>query len=286
MTAISANVVTKTHPNGLEYIEIDTPLCNATIFLQGAQIDSFIPKGEAPLLWVSSADDYQVGSGIRGGIPICWPWFGMNANADWPQHGFARTRIWSLDSVQQQGQALELTFSLPISQEDKQYWPHDSKVEVIFILTNELKVTLVNTNLGDETLELTQALHTYFPIADVHKLTATGFTGAQYIEFAKGPYQQQGDEVKFDRETDRVYTHLGLTQQLHTPNGIIKVQRQNSHSAVLWNPWIDKSKWLTRFNEEDYLTMVCLEAANVLEDRVVLKPKAQHSLTTIISWAE
>ena len=280
------SVTTRKDTNGLEYVDVDTELCKARIFMQGAQIDSFEPKGKPPLLWVSSADDYQPGNGIRGGIPVCWPWFGMSETADWPQHGFARTRIWSLDSVQMRNQAVELIFSLPISEEDRLYWPHNTRVEMRFTLTDRLEVSLVNTNLGDETVSLTQALHTYFPIGDIHKLRATGFSHAKYIEFGQGPYDQQGDDVYFDKETDRVYTQLGQVQQLHTPQGVIKVRRENSRSAVLWNPWVDKSQRLSRFNSDDYLTMVCHEAANVLEDKVTLTPHASHTLTTIISWAD
>ncbi|WP_428618757.1 D-hexose-6-phosphate mutarotase [Shewanella sp.] len=278
------SVTIKKHPQGLEYVEVDTDLCQARIFMQGAQIERFQPKGQAPLLWVSSADDFQPGSGIRGGIPVCWPWFGMHENPQWPQHGFARTRLWQLDAVQMQDQAVELKFSLTVDDADKQYWPHQSRVELIFNLSDSLSVRLVNTNLGKTPFSLTQALHTYFPIEDIHQLKASGFSGANYIEFGEGPYTQDGDEVRFDRETDRVYSQLGDCQLLHTPNGTIEVRRENSHSAILWNPWIDKSKRLSRFNDKDYLTMVCLEAANVLDDNVTLAPGESHTLATHIRW--
>ncbi len=278
------SVTIKKHPQGLEYVEVDTDLCQARIFMQGAQIERFQPKGQAPLLWVSSADDFQPGSGIRGGIPVCWPWFGMHENPQWPQHGFARTRLWQLDAVQMQDQAVELKFSLTVDDADKQYWPHQSRVELIFNLSDSLSVRLVNTNLGETPFSLTQALHTYFPIEDIHQLKASGFSGANYIEFGEGPYTQDGDEVRFDRETDRVYSQLGDCQLLHTPNGTIEVRRENSHSAILWNPWIDKSKRLSRFNDKDYLTMVCLEAANVLDDNVTLAPGESHTLATHIRW--
>ncbi|MCL1041328.1 D-hexose-6-phosphate mutarotase [Shewanella marisflavi] len=278
------SVTIKKHPQGLEYVEVDTDLCQARIFMQGAQIERFQPKGQAPLLWVSSADDFQPGSGIRGGIPVCWPWFGMHENPQWPQHGFARTRLWQLDAVQMQDQAVELKFSLTVDDADKQYWPHQSRVELIFNLSDSLSVKLVNTNLGETPFSLTQALHTYFPIEDIHQLKASGFSGANYIEFGEGPYTQDGDEVRFDRETDRVYSQLGDCQLLHTPNGTIEVRRENSHSAILWNPWIDKSKRLSRFNDKDYLTMVCLEAANVLDDKVTLAPGESHTLATHIRW--
>ncbi|MFV7770382.1 D-hexose-6-phosphate mutarotase [Shewanella marisflavi] len=278
------SVTIKKHPQGLEYVEVDTDLCQARIFMQGAQIERFQPKGQAPLLWVSSADDFQPGSGIRGGVPVCWPWFGMHENPQWPQHGFARTRLWQLDAVQMQDQAVELKFSLAVDDADKQYWPHQSRVELIFNLSDSLSVKLVNTNLGETPFSLTQALHTYFPIENIHQLKASGFSGANYIEFGEGPYTQDGDEVRFDRETDRVYSQLGDCQLLHTPNGTIEVRRENSHSAILWNPWIDKSKRLSRFNDKDYLTMVCLEAANVLDDKVTLAPGESHTLATHIRW--
>ena len=278
------SVTTQKHPNGLEYVSIDTQLCQARIFMQGAQIDQFVPKGKQPLLWVSSADDYQPGNGIRGGIPVCWPWFGTHTHPDYPQHGFARNKVWTLDSVNIHDQIVDLVFSLPKSEIDQQYWPHNTEVKVLFTLGETLSVSLVNTNLDDHEVTLTQALHSYFPIGDIHKLSASGFNGSQYIEFGEGPFQQTADTVEFTKETDRVYTHLAPQQTLHTPHGSIVVSRENSHSAVLWNPWIAKSARLSRFNNDDYLTMVCLEAANVLEDKVVLAPVESHRLTTRIGW--
>jgi glucose-6-phosphate 1-epimerase len=281
-----AYVSRKTHPSGLEYLEIDSPKCRARIFMQGAQIDAFQPKGKPELLWVSSADHYPPGQGIRGGIPVCWPWFGMHDNPDFPQHGFARTRLWQLDEVKEKPDCVELKFHLEIADTDRHFWPHDTRVELHFSLSDSLSVSLINTNLGSTEVYLTQALHSYFPIGDIHQLRACGFEGARYIEFGEGPYAQDGDEVRFTRETDRVYTHLGPRQWLHTPEGTIEIRREHSQSAVLWNPWIDKSKRLARFSPEDYLSMVCLEAANVLEDKLVLAAGECHCLTTHISWCD
>ena len=181
-------------------------------------------------------------------------------------------------------QLVDLVFTLPASEMEKQYWPHNTQVKVLFTLGETLSVSIVNTNNGNDNVILTQALHSYFPIEDIHQLKVSGFTGSQYIEFGEGPFKQVDNVVKFERETDRVYTLLGDTQELHTQNGTIVVSRKNSQSAVLWNPWIDKSMRLSRFNADDYLTMVCLEAANVLEDCVVLAPGQSHTLTTHIGW--
>ncbi|WP_144208620.1 D-hexose-6-phosphate mutarotase [Shewanella donghaensis] len=278
------SVTTKKHPNGLDFVEINTALCQARIFHQGAQIDIFQPTDKAPLLWVSDADDYQPGNGIRGGIPICWPWFGASEITGFPQHGFARTSLWSLSSVKMRDQIVDLIFTLKITNEQQQYWPHDTEISVLFSLSDTLSVSIVNKNNGDYPISFTQALHTYFPIGDIHKLSATGFENSKYIEFGKGPYSQESDKVNFNRETDRVYTELGDTQILHTLEGDIQVSRDNSQSAVLWNPWIDKSQRLSRFKDDDYLTMVCHETANVLEDEVKLLPGESHTLTTHIRW--
>jgi glucose-6-phosphate 1-epimerase len=279
-----ANINTKTHPNGLTYVEIDSTLCHARIFLQGAQIDTFEPKGKSSLLWVSQADDYQIGNGIRGGIPICWPWFGQSDSPNWPQHGFARTRLWSLTQVSVTDDKVTVALTLELTEEDRQYWPHNTQVSVLYTLTDTLTMSLINTNLSDDTVSLTQALHSYFPTSDIHKTKVSGFRGAKYIEFAQGPFEQDNDEVYFDRETDRVYSQLGLQQHIHTPEGVIFVHREQSTSAVLWNPWIEKSTRLSRFKPDDYLHMLCLEAANVLDDRVILAPGESHTLTTHIGW--
>ncbi|MBR9727802.1 D-hexose-6-phosphate mutarotase [Shewanella intestini] len=280
------SVTTKSMANGLQYVEVDTELCQARIFLQGAQIDQFQPKGQSPLLWVSAADDYQVGNGIRGGIPICWPWFGQSEIADFPQHGFARTRTWSLSSVNMQNQLAIITLSLPINHADKQYWPHDTQLKVVFELGTRLKVSLVNTNNADYPVQLTQALHTYFPTSDIHNTQVDGLAGSQYIEFGQGPFKQPHNQVAFTKETDRVYTNLQPQQIISTPEGNIIVNRDNSHSAVLWNPWIAKSQRLSRFNDNDYLSMLCLEAANVLDDKVLLQPGDSHTLITEIFWQD
>ncbi|KFZ36730.1 aldose epimerase [Shewanella mangrovi] len=282
-----ASIRQMVHANGLEYLQINSERCEARIFLQGAQVEYFAPTAKAPLLWVSSADEYQPGTGgLRGGIPVCWPWFGNHPNKDWPAHGFARNKVWDWIGTQVEDEVVTLKFTLPTSQFERQYWSHDTRVELEVVLSETLSLHLTNINLGSESVTLTQALHSYFPIGDIHQLIASGFSGAQYIEFGEGPYAQDGDTVSFVRETDRVYTSLASVQRLQCPLGTIEVSRNNSTSAVLWNPWIAKSQRLSRFNGDDYLQMVCLEAANVLEDAVTLAAGQSHTLSTSIRWLD
>lgn len=268
---------------GLEYINVASEFCSAKIFLQGAQLTEFTPIGKKPLIWVSSEEDYQEGKSVRGGIPICWPWFGVNANQDWPIHGVARTSLWRADEVSEQDDQVKVSLTLPMAQVDETYWPHKSKLKVEFVLTTKLEVRLTTTNLSNQTITFTQALHTYFPTPAITETQVDGLQGSQYIEFGEGPFDQN-ELVGFARETDMVYTQAADTQRIITPDGIIEVGRENSSSCVLWNPWIDKSKRLSNFADDEYHTMLCLEAANVMDDSAVVAPGESHTLTTTIRW--
>lgn len=280
---LSPSVSIEQTDSGLEYINVASEFCRAKIFLQGAQLTEFTPSGKKPLIWVSSEEDYQEGKGIRGGIPICWPWFGVNPNPEWPIHGVARTSLWRADEVAEQDDEIKVSLTLPMAQVDETYWPHKSKLKVEFILTSKLEVRLTTTNLSSETITFTQALHTYFPTPSIVDTKVDGLQGSKYIEFDEGPFDQN-ELVGFARETDMVYTQASETQRIITPDGIIEVGRENSSSCVLWNPWIDKSKRLSNFADDEYHTMLCLEAANVMNDSAVVAPGESHTLATTISW--
>ncbi|WP_338366039.1 D-hexose-6-phosphate mutarotase [uncultured Pseudoalteromonas sp.] len=281
---LSPSVSIEQSETGLEFINVASAKCDAKIFLQGGQITEFIPKNNKPLIWVSKNETFQEGVSIRGGIPICWPWFGNHQNPNWPAHGFARTSLWQADEVHENDEQITISLKLPMKQVNTTYWPHQSALKVEFILTDTLQVRLTTTNLSNAAFSYTQALHTYFPTSDIKNTTVDGLQGAQYIEFGEGPFTQS-EHVSFERETDMVYTQAAVQQHIHTPDGIINVSRENSSSCVLWNPWIEKSKRLSNFADDEYLGMVCLEAANVLEDKVTLEPKQSHTLITTISWA-
>ncbi|HEA16290.1 MAG: D-hexose-6-phosphate mutarotase [Pseudoalteromonas prydzensis] len=280
---LSPSVSIEQTDTGLEYINVASEFCRAKIFLQGAQLTEFTPAGKKPLIWVSSEEDYQEGKSVRGGMPICWPWFGVNSNPDWPIHGVARTSLWRADEVTEQDEQIKVSLTLPMAQVDESYWPHKSKLKVEFVLTTKLEVRLTTTNLSNQTITFTQALHTYFPTPAIAETQVDGLQGSKYIEFGEGPFDQN-ELVGFARETDMVYTQAADTQRIITPDGIIEVGRENSSSCVLWNPWIDKSKRLSNFADDEYHTMLCLEAANVMDDSAVVAPGESHTLATTIRW--
>ncbi|WP_440054499.1 D-hexose-6-phosphate mutarotase [Pseudoalteromonas sp. T1lg65] len=280
---LSSSVSIERTESGLEYILVNSDKCRAKVFLQGAQLTEFTPAGKTNLIWVSEAEDYQEGKPIRGGIPICWPWFGVHGRAEWPIHGVARKCLWRAEDVIENEQGISVKLSLPMRLVDENYWPYQSKLEVEFVFSEQLEVRLTNINTGKETFTLTQALHTYFPTSEIKETTVDGLQGAQFIEFGEGPFTQH-EVVAFARETDMVYTQAAPLQTITTPLGTIEVKREGSSSCVLWNPWIEKSKRLSNFKDEEYHRMLCLEAGNVMDDAVTLAPGESHTLVTVIRW--
>ncbi|EKE70627.1 D-hexose-6-phosphate mutarotase [Gallaecimonas xiamenensis] len=283
--SLPPSVSTGQTASGLAYLDIHSPLCDARVFLQGAHLTHFQPKGQGPLLWLSPSEDFARGRAIRGGVPVCWPWFGNNKpSPEAPAHGYARTCEWHLVDVEDRDGEVIIQFSLPMDALPQQHWPHSCELSLVMVLGKTARLTLTTDNTGHSPLLLTQALHSYFPVPDIDQVQVLGLDGSQYWEAGTGPLPQAGT-VRIDRELDRQYQCQQPLQQIDTGQGLIRVKREGSHSLVLWNPWVDKAKALGQFPDDGYRQMLCLEAANVGGDAVTLAPGQQHSLVTELGWA-
>jgi glucose-6-phosphate 1-epimerase len=265
----------------------------AEICLQGAQLTKFIPTNKPELIWLSSTAEYNVAQGLRGGIPICWPWFGSLAknpaniqqqvsnsrfNYETSAHGFVRTLEWSLTEYSESKQGAELVLTIQQSAETLKIWPFEFNLSCRFILTDTLEIRLETTNLSDKVMHFSQALHSYFPTSDIHKTKIMGAEQQHYIDALDDwKIKKQDLPLLIEKEVDRIYLGKG-NYKILTAKQTINV-KSNSNSSVIWNPWIDKSKRLGQFSHEDYKTMLCIESANVLEDSVSLAPKGTHTLT-------
>lgn len=257
---------------------------------QGAQVLSYRRFGEPPLIWLSDQARYLRGQGVRGGVPVCWPWFGdlqrnpsavqAMAQGAAPFHGLVRTLDWQLLEVREQADDVELSFvlDLPVGLPG---WPHATSVRLDIRLADDLQLKLCTRNLGDTPLAISQALHSYFAVSDIAQVRVHGLDGCGYIETLEDwvPRVQQGD-LHFTSETDRIYHGLPATLMLDDPQWQrrIVLESSGSSSAILWNPWIDKSRRLSHFAVDAWQDMVCIETANVLNDHVLLPPGEEHVL--------
>lgn len=270
-------------PNGFVFVDVTNPQATARIALQGAQIIHWSPKGEAPVIWLSEAASFLPGKSIRGGAPVCWPWFGPHeTQRDFPAHGFARTTLWEISGVESRPDGTtKLVFHLPESATPKNQWPHASTLESHITIGAHLEVDLVTRNQGNHPLTLGQALHTYFQVGDIRTVRLHGLDGCSYLDKVDGGVckVQQG-AVNFTQETDRIY--LGTTHNVVIEDPQmqrqIHIAKRGSASTVVWNPWIEKAAKMGDLGENGYLHMVCVENANAAEDVVMLAPETDHHL--------
>lgn len=270
-------------PDGFVVANVTTRFATARIALQGAHVISYQPAGHAPLIWLSRLAKFAPGKSIRGGVPVCWPWFGAHAtDAKLPGHGFARTVPWQLvDARMLPDHRVRLEFELIQTDATRAQWPHASTVKNIITVGPELEIELATTNTGTTAFELGQALHTYFEIGDIRRTTIAGLEGCEFIDKVDGSERKaQRGGVNFTQETDRIYlaTHGYFEIQDPLLGRRIVITSTGSRSTIVWTPWTDKADKMGDFGTDGWTTMVCVETANAAEDVITLAPGATHRM--------
>lgn len=280
---IPGRVAFREAAGGLIVAEVSNALATARIALQGAQIINWTPAGEQPVIWESPAAIYTAGKSVRGGVPVCWPWFGPHPTEPaFPSHGFARTQNWEVVQTQQLADGTTaLSFRLLQDANTHLLWPHDSELVLLVSVGQRLQIDLLTRNTGDEAFSVTQALHTYFAVSDVREISVLGLEDQPYIDKVDGgARRQQSGPVRFSAETDRIYLDQGGECVIDDP-GLqrrICISREGSHSTVVWNPWAEKSAAMADMGPDAYLGMLCVEATNAAEDAVTIEPGGEHRL--------
>lgn len=269
--------------NDFPYIEVINDAACAEIALQGAHVFHYARKGEEPLLWLSDESDFIHGTAIRGGIPICWPAFGMN-NPKLPQHGFARTFIWEFVSGKDiDSRTTEVVFSLKESDASRKIWNNSFHLELKVRVSDALSIELTTRNTDKKSFKITQALHSYFYISHISNIAIEGFHTKPYLDALTGIISRQVGNITFKEEVDRVYQEVDTGVALKDIGREIKIDHEGSFSSVIWNPWIDKCKRMSGMNDEAYKEFVCIETANAYADFKVLEPEESHTLKVLIS---
>ena len=279
-------------PGGLTVLEVANIHGSATIALQGGHIMKWQPKSEAePVVWLSRAARFAPGKSIRGGIPVCWPWFGPHAtNPKLPAHGFARTMPWEVISTRALNDgATEIVLALPEADQTRAMWPHQTKLSVTITVGPRLKAALTTDNIGKEHVVISEALHTYFQIGDIADIRIRGLEGCDYLDKVGGGSVQRRQEgpVIFSAETDRIYLNtvapcLIEDSQLKRRIHIVK---SGSRATVVWNPWTEKADKMGDFGRDGWRGMVCVESANAAENLVTIAEGSRHTMA-VEYWTE
>jgi glucose-6-phosphate 1-epimerase len=245
------------------------------------------PEGQAPVIWTSRAAVYQPGKGVRGGAPVCWPWFGGREGQG--AHGFVRTRMWQvretrLDSAQQ----VVLRLGIGDDPSTRAIWDHAFDLELIVTVGSTLKMELVTRNTGSTPFSISEGFHTYFRVGDIARTTVAGLDGSEYLDkVSNASGVKQLGPVSFSGETDRVYLNTTASCSIDDPvlRRSIRVAKGNSASTVVWNPWSDKEKTFADMAAGEYTEMLCVETVNAGPVDITVAPGARHSLVASISVA-
>jgi glucose-6-phosphate 1-epimerase len=266
---------------------------------QGAQILSYQQGQQPPLIWLSEHAAYEQGQGVRGGVPVCWPWFGaLDGNPEAvqamveqattaPFHGLVRTLDWQLEHIDTQPSSVQLDFVFNSQAQPLPHWPHAAKLTLSVRVTEEhLHIALTTRNLADTPLVISQALHSYFAVSDIHQVSIEGLEDCAYIDTLSDwqSFAQQGP-VLFSAETDRIYQNTPAQLRIVDPQWQRQIDliSHGSASAIVWNPWVDKAQRLSQFADDAWPQMLCIEHANVLADVRTIAAGAEHSLAVQIS---
>jgi glucose-6-phosphate 1-epimerase len=271
---------------GAPHLLLDSPGTHVELSLQGGHVLRYVRAGEPPLLWVSRAAIYAPGKAVRGGVPVCWPWFGPHpTDPTKPQHGFARTVMWELRETGAEGDLTWARLGLRDSAATHALWPHAFDLELAVRVGDRLDIAVTARNTGNAPFTCGGALHSYLAVGDVAQIKIDGLDGVRYLDKVGGGEHTQAGPVTISGEVDRVYQGTTSTCTISDPamGRRVVVEKAGSRTTVIWNPGIEKAHALKDFAEDEYTGMVCVEAVNAGDDTIEIAPWASHTLRTLIT---
>jgi D-hexose-6-phosphate mutarotase len=260
----------------------------AEIYLHGAQLAAWQPPGQPPVIFLSRNSAFDPAKPIRGGVPICFPWFGPHPNdKQAPMHGFARILPWTLSSVDREaGGPMRAVLHLAADAAARGGFPHDLGPSLAVAVGRALRMELTVRNVGSAPATFEQALHSYFAVSDVRQVRIRGLEGVGYVDKTAAMARKPPEEspIGIAAETDRVYAGATGTVTIEDPGWKrrIVVGKTGSSTTVVWNPWVAKAKAMPDFGDDEWTGMVCVETANAMDDAVTLAPGAAHVMAATL----
>lgn len=282
--ANDVELVFKNGQGNIPLVEISNSQASAIISLQGAHVLSWKPNKQADVIWLSEDAKFKVGKSVRGGIPICWPWFGAHeSDNSFPAHGFARTVLWQvIETKNSSSDKTQITFKLSTNQLDEhsqKMWPQDTTLEYQLTISDTLSLKLTTFNNSKEDIIIGQALHTYFNIENIADTTIYGLEGKTYLDKTDNFNSKvQTGSIKISNEVDRVYLDTSDDITIDNKKRHIIIKKQGSYSTIVWNPWKEVADKMGDLGENGYQKMLCVESANAANDVVTIKPNGSYSL--------
>lgn len=288
MQNLPDSVRIETGRGGLRRLAIAAKQAEAEIYLHGAHVTHFQPRGQKPVLFLSDKSWFEAGKPIRGGVPICFPWFGLGQDGKRsPGHGFARLMEWELTSAEQLREgAIEIGLRLVSNEATRHQWNGDFEADYRVRVGPALSMQLHVRNTSHHPICIEEALHTYLAVSDVRQVSVEGLANTTYLDTVGTPQQKtEGDgPIRIAAETDRIYLNTRATCVVDDAGWQrrLAVEKRGSDTTVLWNPWIAKAQRMPDFGDDEWPLMLCIETCNVREHAVTVLPGQSHAMGAVV----
>lgn len=276
-------IVFRDGPQGAPIVAIANQYGSAEISLFGAQVLSYKPTGNHPVLYTPKDIAFGPDKADHGGIPVCWPWFGKNGPEGSYGHGFARRSLWRVAGSEYSEDITEVTLALDCTEETKKLWPHDFELQLKISVSMKLNMGLKTTNTGTEPFEITEGFHPYFLVRDRDAVTVRGLDGCAFCDARKTRVTDSvwtGD-LKFNTEYDHVFTVTKCEFAIIDPGlrRAIAIASRGNAKLVCWNPGaVDLPD--RNLGADDWRKFVCVEPATLFKEdaSITVKPGESHEL--------
>ena len=267
---------------GLPRVRITGAFGEGEVYLHGAHVTSWKPAGNDEVLFVSTKSHWQEGQAIRGGIPICFPWFRAKGNdRQAPAHGFARTKTWQIESIVQNEGRVSVSMFTESDEQTRRSWPGEFRLIHRVTFGSELKLELICRNTGTTPLRFEEALHTYNRVADVEQVHLQGLDTVRFLDNTNANQEKvQIGDVAIASNTDSAVDLLDPRMRRR-----IRLQKDNSLTTVVWNPWREGAAGLKDLGDGQWKQFLCVEASNILDSSINLDPGEEHKMTAVLSVA-
>lgn len=272
-------------------VRVTSPLAHGEMYLHGGHVTSYSPV-DGPrigpdVLFMSRHAYFEDGRAIRGGIPVCFPWFGALAGrSDAPSHGCVRTRAWALDAVEQTAAGVTVTMSTSSDSHTRALWPGDFRIVNRATFGSSLTVALTVVNTGSAPFDFEEALHTYYRVGAIDNVLVRGLDDVRYLDALDDNRERtQADAIGFAAEVDRIYLDTSRPVLIDDRSSArrLRVSTDASHTTVVWNPWVAKAHRLADLGDDEWREFVCVETCNVAPRPVTLAAGAAHTMRMVVA---
>lgn len=271
-------------------VKITSSLCEGEMYLHGAQVTSWKPANADEVLFLSGISHWEEGQAIRGGIPICFPWFRAKIDdVRAPAHGFVRTKPWQLVSIVETGSGVAVSMSTESDESTQRWWPAQFRLVLSATFGSELILDLVCTNTGTTPFTFEEALHTYNRVANIRNVRVHGLETVRFLDNTDLNHEKvQNGDIAITSQTDNAYLDASGPVELEDPDmgRRIRLRKINSLTTVVWNPWREGASTLHDLGEDEWTKFACVEASNILGAGVRLAPGQEHRMTAVVSVAK